>query len=171
MRSPVLTVLTGLASLALTSACLDNKCDQIDKEPVRYTDGHTNAERTFYQSSTPDEPLLRFPAARKFRMEHGLRETPVEVNVYLSFGATEKKQSLAAGDEALLVLTDEYVEVENNTCADFFLRLTAWTEPLAAANADESAPREPDAVTTDAKAATADAATLGTDAAFDERDR
>lgn len=142
VRSPVLTLLTGLASLTLTAACLDNKCEQIDKEPVRYTDGHTNAERTFYQSSTPDEPLLRFPADRKFRMEHGLRETPVDVNVYLSFGATEKQQSLAAGDEALLVLTDEYVEVENNTCADFFLRLTAWTGPFAPSTAGESTTTE-----------------------------
>jgi hypothetical protein len=115
---------------ALTTGCLDNRCEQINKEPVRYTDGHTNAARTFYQSSTPDEPLLRFPAARNFHMEHGLGEKPVDVSVFLSFEAdANKRQSLAAGDEALLTLTDDYIEVLNNTCSDFFIRVTAWRQP------------------------------------------
>lgn len=164
MRSPILTVSTCLASLALASACLDNKCAQIDEEPVRYTDGHTNAERTFYQSSTPDEPPLRFPAARTFRIEHGLRETPVDVNVYLSF-KIDSKQSLAAGDEALLAIADDHIDVENNTCADFFLRLTAWTEPLAASAAGDSTTNQ----------TTADGAASGSgdmpDAAQSQRDR
>lgn len=115
---------------ALTSGCLDNRCEQIDEEPVRYTDGHTNAARTFYQSSTPDEPLLRFPAARNFHMEHGLGKKPVDVSVFVSFWADPGlRRSLAAGDEALLTITDDYIEVLNNTCSDFFVRVTAWSQP------------------------------------------
>lgn len=115
---------------ALVSGCLDNRCEQIDDAPVRYTDGHTNAARTFYQSSMPDEALLRFPAARSFHLEHGLGERPVDVSVFVSFFADpDKEQSLAAGDEALLTITPEYIGVENNTCADFFIRVTAWSEP------------------------------------------
>ncbi len=120
----------------LTSGCLDNRCEQINDEPVRYTDGHTNAEGTFYQTSTPDEPFLRFPAAREFHLEHGLRDTPVDVSVFLSFSADGKPQSLAAGDQARLTIEPDYISVSNNTCADFFLRLTAWAEPPRAETAD-----------------------------------
>jgi hypothetical protein len=128
---------------SLTSGCLDNKCGQIDPEPVRYTDGHTNAARTFYQSSTPDEPFLRFPADRTFHIEHGLREMPVDVSVFLSFEASGFEHSLAAGDEALLTLAPEhpeYIRITNNTCADFFVRVTAWTQPQETLPANSEAP-------------------------------
>lgn len=114
---------------SLTSGCLDNQCDQIDGEPVRYTDGLTNSSRTFYQSSAPDEPFLRFPAARNFHMEHGLGDMPVDVSVFLSFEDNAKPHSLAAGDEALLTIERDYIGVRNNTCADFFIRVTAWSQP------------------------------------------
>lgn len=142
----------------LTSGCLDNKCDQIDREPVRYTDGHTNEARTFYQSSTPNEPLLRFPAARSFRLEHGLRETPVDVSVFVAFDATGERQSLAAGDQALLTITRDYIVVSNNTCADFFVRVTAWAPPEGASDVD----------TTSAEMQTGESATAETDAAAED---
>lgn len=125
MRNTVLAGICCLLLASLTSGCLDNKCDQIDEEPVRYTDGHTNPGRTFYQTSAPGEPLVRFPAARTLRLEHGLRDAPVDVSVFLSFDSTGD-QSLAAGDQALLSFTPEYIGVRNNTCADFFVRVTAW---------------------------------------------
>jgi hypothetical protein len=145
VRNPLLATFGCWLLTALVSGCLDNRCEQIDDAPVRYTDGHTNTARTFYQSSTPDEPLLRFPAARSFHLEHGLGERPVDVSVFVSFFADpDKEQSLAAGDEALITITPDYIGVENNTCADFFIRVTAWSEP------PEAAPSESDALGFDA---------------------
>lgn len=167
----MLTVFGCLASLTLTSACLDNKCNQIAEEPVRYTDGHTSADRTFYQSSTPDELLLRFPAARKFQMVHGLREKPVDVSVFVSFFADGVPQSLAAGDEARLVIAEDYVEVHNNTCADFFVRLTAWTTPNQASTAEQPTPEQPSFDAAGAEQPTTEPAVDVSDAAGLARDR
>jgi hypothetical protein len=126
-------------------ACLDNQCDQIDDEPVRYTDGHTNAERTFYQSSTRNEPHLRFPAARHFHLEHGLREAPARVDVWVSFNPTGRPESKAAGDQAWVTVTDDHIEIRNKTCADFFLRVEASTEPGAGVETQGPDAAAPDA--------------------------
>ncbi len=123
-------------------ACLDNQCDQISDEPVRYTDGHTNESRTFYQSSTRNEPHLRFPAARHFHMEHGLRDTPVQVDVWVSFKPDGIPESKAAGDQAWVTVDAKHIEIRNKTCADFFLRVEASAEPgaIETQNRDAAAP-------------------------------
>lgn len=147
-----------------TPACLDNQCGQIDGTPVRYTDGHTNAERTFYQSSARGEPHLRFPAERRFQMEHGLRDTPVRVDVWVSFNPAGEPESKAAGDQAWVTVKPDYIEIRNKTCADFFLRVEASTEPGAAVEMESRDAAAPDAAVSAAEvSAASDAAVVNDD--------
>jgi hypothetical protein len=150
---------------AALPACLDNQCDQIDDSPTRYTGGHTNPSRTVYQTSAEGETYLRFPAARNFHLVHGLRDVPVAYDVWVSFNQDGQPESKAAGDQAWVYVTDEYVGIRNKTCADVFLRVVAWTE---APEADTSSEQEPGESTVEAGAATLDAATP--DVTFDAFD-
>lgn len=139
-RPRLLLRLLVLTAGVTTSACLDNKCDQITDEPALYTDGHTNASGTLYQSSTPGTPLLRFPAGRIFNMEHGLRSAPVDYAVRVSFNQMGTPESEAAGDQAWVTVTPKYISVRNKTCADFFVRVVAWTDPADALESPNDAP-------------------------------
>jgi hypothetical protein len=113
--------------------CLDNSCEQISETPVIYTGGTTNASKSFYQSSTPNEPFLRFPAGRAFRMEHGLGQKPSSYEVFVSFLADGGDQVIGAGNLALLNVDAQYIRVTNDTCSDLFVRATA---SVVAENAD-----------------------------------
>ena len=136
----------GALCLVFTSACLDNSCAQISDAAVRYTDGHTSQNGRYYQSSTVDEPFLRYPAARVFQMDHGLASAPSGWNVYLSFAANGKPQTEAAGNSASVVVTDEFIQVKNDTCADFFVRVEAWLAP----DDQTASPSSPGTAITDA---------------------
>lgn len=125
--------------IVVCSACLDNSCEQITDRPVDYTDGTTNAARTFYESSTPDEEFLRFPAGRRIRMQHGLGQKPSSYTVSLSLRSDGKDEVPSSGNLSLLNTTDKYIQVENDTCTDLFVRVTAAL--------DHAAMREPDAAT------------------------
>lgn len=140
---------------ATVPACLDNQCDQIDDSPTRYTGGHTNAARTVYESSTEGETYLRFPAARNFHLVHGLRDAPTAYDVWVSFNQDGAPESKAAGDQAWVYVTDDYIGIRNKTCADVFLRVVAWTE---APEADTSSVQESGGPTLEAGAEILDAA-------------
>lgn len=148
----------ALLSAPLYTGCLDNSCVQVSEEPVTYTDGTTNAARTFYTSATGNKRFLRFPAGRIFRMEHGLRGTPDVYNADVSFVADGSDQAAAAGNLALLNVNDRYVQVENNTCTDLFVKVTATVETdpdTSESPSNLDAAIETEAPTPDAQPATA----------------
>ncbi len=116
------------------SACVGSDCDREGDKPQRYSGGNTNAEGSFYESSSLEGPLLYFPSGRTYQLEHGLAETPVEYSVLVSFseypweggGVAE-----SAGNQAVVEdVNDDYIQVRNDTCAEFFMRLTARTGPF-----------------------------------------
>jgi hypothetical protein len=96
---------------------------------------------TFYQTSDWTGPLLYFPADRRFDIVHGLGSKDLSIDVYLSFreeGNPDSGISAApsAGDQAVIEqVTEEIVRVHNDTCAEFYLRVTARA-PNAGAAAD-----------------------------------
>lgn len=153
----------GLAFAWLSTSCLDNSCFQIDEDPVVYSGGKTDSARTFYQSSTPEEPFLRFPAGRTFRMEHRLGQKPARYDVVVSFDADGTDHAVASGNLAQLNVDDRYVQVENNTCSDLFVRVTASVAPPEALTSDAAALLEDasanalDAEAVDANSTTGDA--------------
>jgi hypothetical protein len=127
LRNSVCRLVLASVATCVCVACLDNSCEQISERPVPYTDGYTNAQKTFYESSKSGEPFLRFPAWRVFRMRHGLTRAPATYVVYVSLRADGVDHTEASGNLALMNVTDTYVEVKNDTCTDLFVRVVAST--------------------------------------------
>jgi hypothetical protein len=146
--------LFGLATLNLTSGCTSQACQPDTGVAIRYTGGTTNAAGTQYETSSWDGPWLTFPSRIRYRLPHHLRSRPIDMNIWLSLDdkpfelGEDGKRSVtpAAGNQAdIVAITDQDIVVHNDTCADLFVRLTAWT--TLDADAEQSSP---DAAATDA---------------------
>ena len=124
----------ALSCLATLSAC-GATCDRNpDRTPERYSDGITNASRTFYMTSEADGEFLKFSSGTSYRLIHGLSDKPQLWQTYLAFSAHPLEEngsglSEGAGNQAVVEgVTDEYLEIRNDTCSDFYLRVTAQTQ-------------------------------------------
>lgn len=141
---------SAVGVFALASCGTNGICDRpATQEPIKYCNGTvTNGH---YSSMTVDGRLLYWPAGAHYRMYHGLGAVPGLPVVYLGFGATldldgtESRRSLApaAGNQfELLDRTDDYLEILNGTCADFYIVVEAnvdetsssWAGPLTGCN-------------------------------------
>lgn len=134
----MLWAVVGSLACAASTGCVSVGCDRDGDRPQRYSGGATNAARSFYQTSNVDGPFLYFPPGRSYRLEHGLSEVPVDFDVDLSFdeypltGGGGFAES--AGNQVIFeAVTDTYIEVRNDTCAEFFIRVIARVAPFEAA--------------------------------------
>jgi len=134
-------LLTAAALVSLLLPACETSCDIGSGEPIRFAGGELIGG--FYQTSAWQGPLLYFPGDRRFDIAHGLGTRDIDVNVYLSFeerGTAEGKVKAApaAGNQAVIEHVDEErVRVHNDSCAEFYLRLTAEARsPVADAGAD-----------------------------------
>lgn len=130
-----LIALSSVAALVLGCA---QDCEQSDDTPVEYRGGSVSGN--FYETSPWDGGFLHFPAGRSYRIFHQLGSRPIDVNTYLSFAesalGTGHNVSESAGNQAVIdAVTDEHVEVRNDTCAEFWLRVTAQAALVPAADA------------------------------------
>jgi len=114
-------------------------CATVDEEAISFQDGRTNANNTFFETSEIDGQYLHFPAGRRFDIAHKLVAKPTEVHTYLSFQERplpNSNFSESAGNQAVIEAVDgEIVRVFNDTCAEFYLRLTASTDPTMGSDA------------------------------------
>jgi hypothetical protein len=121
--------------LALSDGLLgcDLGCDKEsgDDPPVPYTGGRVNADRTVYETNDWNAEYVEFPAGRQILIEHGLDGTP-QVFTWLSFDrhpldvGREGNSAESAGNQVIIQRVDpEFVQVRNDTCQDFWLRLVA----------------------------------------------
>jgi len=126
----------ALAALlvASLSACTQSCPRESNDAPKRYTDGTTSADRTYYETNAWKAGFVDFPAGRRIALVHGLRDVPIELRSYLAFDEhpfpTNGNGFVAesAGNQVLIEdVNDEYVQVRNDTCEHFFLRLVAST--------------------------------------------
>jgi hypothetical protein len=123
----------GVLALAPTVVGCGATCDRDSGDPSRYEDGVTDTEAQFYETSAWDGAYLDFPGGRKYRLVHGLVSRPREINVYLAFEENpipSSNTAPAAGNQALIEnVTDEFIEVRNDTCSGAYLRVTA-SQPI-----------------------------------------
>jgi hypothetical protein len=117
----------GLLALTCTLSC---DCGREDGDPVYYAGGITSDTR--YESSELYGTWLHFPGGRRYRLLHGLGEAPTDVTVYLAFREDPLREnatgnvSTATGNVALIeAVTDEHVQVRNDTCSEYFVRVVA----------------------------------------------
>lgn len=142
-----------LGNLAVATACAGPTCDTDSGEPTRYSTGWNNADETFYMTGAVDEPFLHFPSGRTYLLEHGLSSTPQSYGAWQAFNAcpfsSEKRvdgeppqchpiedtgdtsgAAFPAGNQLILDrITTEFIEVRNDTCSEFYLRIWASALP------------------------------------------
>ncbi len=150
-------VLGLLLAAGLHTGCGVSRCERKGQPAQTYSDGTVSADGTLYESTAWNGTFLDFPPGRTYNFEHGLGEVPTSYNVYLAFhpeplpdGEKGAGVSESAGNQAVVeIINDEIIQVRNDTCADFFVRVVAQTGGAAANN---SSPDGADVNTGDAGA-------------------
>lgn len=123
------------ASLALLAAgCEQSGCDtSLDgNPPVDFRGGKLLTDAAgakVYVTSLADGEHLNFAGGARYRIYHQLGGTPTLVQPWVSFSPTGTKggnEAVPSGNMAEIIeINDQYVQVRNNTCGDYWLRLVA----------------------------------------------
>jgi hypothetical protein len=153
LRAPgsglVLLVAGVWAVLFCAPGCNPTVCDTdpASNPPADYRGGtkHGEGESAAYETSGPDEAHLNYSAGAQYRIYHQLGGRPMSVELWVSFSAT----GIDGGNEAppagnmteVNAVNDEYIQVRNNTCADYYLRVVA-SRPILDGGAPEDASPE-----------------------------
>jgi len=107
---------------------------------VTYTGGTTTSDSAgvyVYTSSPMNAELLYFPGGMHYALVTGLPCAPQLTEPYLSFdryGTNGGSVSTAAGNEAVILGFDEQaktLQIASNSCADFWLQVTATVQAAA----------------------------------------
>ena len=120
--------------LGLLSQGCASTCEGVSSQPVEFLAGITNEARTEYQSGRWDGEYLSFPANRRFDFVHGLHTVPTTYSSYLGFKPIPLEGdgivSESAGNMVVLEeMNERIIGVRNDTCQQFYLRLTASVAP------------------------------------------
>lgn len=113
-------------------------CDTGGQSPVRYEDGEVSADGRLYETTPIDAELLHFPPGRIYDLVHGLGETPVSVQGYVSLSRRltpdgdpydpehPNNVTETAGNQLVIERwDDEIIRVRNDTCAEWYVRVVA----------------------------------------------
>lgn len=153
-RFSTILKLCGLLSVTGSlSGCLAPTCDITgDNMPiVNVRNGQTSTDGMHYQTSSWNGPYLPLAAGQTYRFYHGLKSVPYFYKTYLAFtdspigdaGQVVGNTAEAAGNSVLIELVnDQYIQLQNNSCVEFYLRLVAGTAdfPDVAAATDAGSP-------------------------------
>ncbi len=108
--------------LTLLSGC---GCGKENDRTVVFADGLVVGNE--YQSSAVEGPWLHFPGGRRYHLIHFLGAAPTRYEAYLAFEEYDPSEfTIGTGNSARFrEVNDEYLVVENDTCAGFYLRVVA----------------------------------------------
>jgi hypothetical protein len=134
MLRPSAWALLGMMALSDGLLGCDLGCDKEDDLPVPFAGGRQNLDRTFYETNDWNEPYVKFSAGRRLAIQHGLGTEP-EIFTWLAFDEEpferdredeDGSTAESAGNMVIIQrVTDQIVQVRNDTCQDFWLRLVA----------------------------------------------
>jgi hypothetical protein len=142
---------TGVGVLgAISAGCASQNCDTSPENnpPAEFRGGILYEDDQVYETSTPSGLHLNFGAGARYRIYHGLSGRPAVVQIWVSFSST----GVAGGNEAIpagnmaevVAVTDEYVEVRNDSCGEYWLRVVTadpvGTGKVLGPDTDVSAP-------------------------------
>jgi hypothetical protein len=140
----------AVAVLGLTG-CSGLTCDiSDDGNPAeQYEGGNTYAAGTvdgFYESSPWHSGWLHFPGGQRYDLVHHLGFEPQNVNVMLSFSengvgedAEADTAAQAAGNSGeLQLVNDQIIRIKNDTCTEFWVRVTANGNPTKGPTATDA---------------------------------
>ena len=119
-------VACGLLALLLSAVCgcsSTSSCNR-DAELVKYQGGAVTGNS--YASSPWNDGYVYYPPARTIRFYHQLNTEPSNIEIALAFDSSGFGLAPAAGNQAIIKHVDaEYIDVKNDTCSDFYIRLIA----------------------------------------------
>jgi hypothetical protein len=126
---------TALVLLGQIPGCKTSCDDDEEGDAEVVTTGTTDATRSVYESAPWAGKYLRFRPDKRYSFVHGLRGTPSVVQAWVGFDEQPLSNypgniSEAAGNEAIIEsVTAERVQIRNDTCETFYLRLVA-SDPI-----------------------------------------
>lgn len=132
----------ALAGLVVTSSACNPTCNKegVPGQEVAYRGGTTSTDGSYYQTGDWCDTWIHIPAGRAYRIEHGLRRAPITPQIFVAFSADpfgtdcESRGLVAPSAGNIVVIegvTDEYIQVRNDTCEpEFHFRLTATATDL-----------------------------------------
>jgi hypothetical protein len=139
------SAIVAVALLASVQAGCGTQCDRHPAEPpVEFKDGVTDPAARSYSSSpnttNPFEgPWLEFPPGRTYRFPHGLGGVPRELTYWFAFspnpladngtGQTGGFVKGAGNQGTFQVVTEDHVDIRNDTCSGVFL-LVRLADPI-----------------------------------------
>jgi hypothetical protein len=116
----VLAVLGAGASLGCGAAC--DTGDEANP-PDRYTAGTATGD--VYESSSWKAGFLPLPGGKQYQLVHHLGFTPAQVEIFLAFDSGGDRVAPCAGNSCIIrCVDDEMIWIENDTCAEFWVRVT-----------------------------------------------
>jgi len=149
---------SGMVAVALVAslhAGCGSQCDRHPAEPpVVFEDGVTDLAAGSYTSSpnatNPWEgPWLEFPPGRTYRFPHGLGSAPRAIAYYFAFspnpladdgsGQTGGFIQGSGNQGTIQAITDDHVDIRNDTCSSVFLMVRLEDPKLGDAGASEDA--------------------------------
>ncbi|MBN2196636.1 MAG: hypothetical protein JW751_27740 [Polyangiaceae bacterium] len=99
-------------------------CDKERGDRIVWLDGTTSGN--VYESSPIHGPWLDFPGGRRYRLVHDLGRTPTDLQAFLSSDEDGDELTPSVGNTTLFEgVTDAYVDIHNDSCPDFYLRVVA----------------------------------------------
>jgi hypothetical protein len=96
-----------------------------------YTAGIADEATQIYESSLSTSGLLPFPGGKQYYLIHHLGFTPASVEYLIGFSSSGEAVTNCAGNTCIeRCVNDELIWIQNDTCADFFLRVVASKKSL-----------------------------------------
>ncbi len=131
MQRAPLWALLGLALVADGLPACNTSCDKESEAARPYSGGQlVGSVCNEYETNGFDQPYIPFPAGRRWQIQHQLGTLPTEIKSYVSFverplpAGKNGNTAESAGNQVIIeAVTDESVQVRNDTCEEFYLRL------------------------------------------------
>jgi hypothetical protein len=116
----------SVLALVLGGACVGCNTSTCDRaaDTVPFYGGTVRGNS--YESSPWDSGYQHLPPARTIRFFHGLKTEPSGVEINLAFDDHGFALAPSAGNSGIIEYVDVCeIDVKNDTCSDFYVRLTA----------------------------------------------
>ncbi|MCC6215673.1 MAG: hypothetical protein IT376_12485 [Polyangiaceae bacterium] len=145
-RLVICLAVTYLLGLVPVGGCAT--CTTGGQSPITYSQGATRGDT--YTTSAWSGEWLHFPPGRRLLLPHGLATPAVGVRSWLAFeafpipagdaGDTTGTAAEAAGNQVVLERVDaEVVQLRNDTCATYYLRVEVRRDASADAGRGDGA--------------------------------
>jgi hypothetical protein len=146
------SVALKFAALAISVLLLGNlgcstSCSDTDESAPQHIDEDSSAARTSYESAPWSGEYLLFKPQKRYRFFHGLGGVPALIQAWVGFHPRPlvDGNNVAEGVGNIVIVqcvNDRFLQVRNDTCETFYLRVYAGDPAPASTSGDGGAASE-----------------------------